>query len=154
MLGAEREKVLKVRSTGTIPHEVVEDVLAALDVEESMLDVRNERLAELEGAETVSGGTGHDRRRCEHLDASPRDVDSEFEGVCEDCVEEGLTTWVHLRKCLSCGHMACCDSSPRRHASVHFDADRPPGDAVGRARRGLALVLRRQPAGLVPFGDA
>ncbi len=121
MLGAEREKVLKIRSTGTIPHEVVEDVLFALDVEESMLDVRNERLAELEGTETVSGGTGTMAPACEHLDLSPRDIDSEFEGVCEDCVEEGLTTWVHLRKCLECGHMACCDSSPRRHASVHFE---------------------------------
>ena len=121
MLGAEREKVLKIRSTGTIPHEVVEDVLFALDVEESMLDVRNERLAELEGIEPVSGGTGTIGAACEHLDLSPRDLDSDFEGVCEDCVEEGLTTWVHLRKCLSCGHMACCDSSPRRHASVHFE---------------------------------
>ena len=50
MLQAERQKVLHVRSTGTIPHEVVEDVLAALDIEESMLDVRNARTAELENA--------------------------------------------------------------------------------------------------------
>ncbi len=76
MLDAERGKVLKVRSTGTIPHEVVEDVLVALDVEESMLDVRNERLAELEGAETVSGVTGT-TYSCEHLDVAPRDVDSD-----------------------------------------------------------------------------
>ena len=89
MLDAERGKVLKVRSSGTIPHEVVEDVLATLDVEESMLDVRNERLAELEGAETVSGipGTTYS---CEHLDAAPRDADSDpaadADKVCEDCV--------------------------------------------------------------------
>ena len=119
MLDAERAKVLHVRSTGAIPHEVVEDVLAALDVEESMLDVRNERLAELENAETVSGVAGT-IAPCEHLEAAPRDVDSAVEGECEDCVRDGFTAWVHLRKCLTCGHVACCDSSPRRHASAHF----------------------------------
>jgi CPA1 family monovalent cation:H+ antiporter len=124
MLDAERGKVLQVRSSGTIPHEVVEDVLAAIDVEESMLDLRNERLAEIEGAETVSGipGTTYS---CEHLDAAPRDRESDptadAEKQCQDCVREGFTNWVHLRKCLSCGHLACCDSSPRRHASAHFE---------------------------------
>ena len=121
MLEAERGKVLAVRSTGAIPHEVVEDVLAVLDVEESMLDIRNERLADLDSAETVSGLTGT-IAACSHLQAAPRDVDSDFAGVCQDCVEEGLTTWVHLRKCLACGHMGCCDSSPRKHASLHFEA--------------------------------
>ena len=45
----------------------------------------------------------------------------------------------------SCGHVGCCDSSPGRHATAHFHDDRPPGDAVRRARRGLALVLRPPP---------
>ena len=59
MLDAERGKVLHVRSTGAIPHEVVEDVLATLDVEESMLDIRTDRREELrEGGETVSGIAG------------------------------------------------------------------------------------------------
>ena len=39
-------------------------------------------------------------------------------GECGDCVAQG-TAWVHLRMCVSCGHVACCDSSPQRHASVH-----------------------------------
>jgi monovalent cation/hydrogen antiporter len=120
MLDAEREKVLLVRSTGTIPHEVVEDVLADLDVEESMLDARNERVAELENADTVSGVTGI-IAVCDHLDNAPRDVESRVSYECEDCVAEGFTAWVHLRKCLTCGHMACCDSSPRRHASLHYE---------------------------------
>ena len=120
MLDAERAKVLEVRNTGTIPHEVLEDVLAALDVEESMLDVRNARQAELENAETVSGISGT-IELCEHLEASPRDVSSRVERECEDCVRDGFTQWVHLRKCLECGHMACCDSSPRRHATKHFE---------------------------------
>jgi monovalent cation/hydrogen antiporter len=123
MLEAERRKVLDIRSTGTIPHEVIEDVLVALDVEESMLDARsNERMdeAEVRDADTVSGVTGT-ISACGHLEASPRDVASQVEGVCEDCVAEGWTAWVHLRKCLECGHMGCCDSSPRRHASAHFE---------------------------------
>ena len=37
---------------------------------------------------------------------------------CVDCVAEG-TRWVHLRECLTCGGVRCCDSSTRRHASRH-----------------------------------
>ncbi len=119
MLQVEREKVLDVRSTGAVPHEVVSDVLASLDVEESMLDRGNERLPELDGAESVSGRVGS-IALCEHLEAAPRDAASGVDGVCEDCVAEGLTTWVHLRRCLTCGHVACCDSSPRQHATAHY----------------------------------
>jgi hypothetical protein len=38
---------------------------------------------------------------------------------CEECLRLG-TPWVHLRLCLTCGHVGCCDSSPMRHASAHF----------------------------------
>jgi len=38
---------------------------------------------------------------------------------CEDCLKIG-GKWVHLRMCLSCGHVGCCDSSPNRHATKHF----------------------------------
>ncbi|MEZ5316867.1 MAG: UBP-type zinc finger domain-containing protein [Vicinamibacterales bacterium] len=41
--------------------------------------------------------------------------------VCEDCVKIGAR-WVHLRQCRVCGHVACCDSSPNRHATAHFRA--------------------------------
>ena len=41
-------------------------------------------------------------------------------GQCDACLEEG-TSWVHLRMCLDCGNVACCDSSVRRHASVHHE---------------------------------
>jgi hypothetical protein len=37
---------------------------------------------------------------------------------CEDCLRLG-TPWVHLRLCLTCGHVGCCDSSPMRHARAH-----------------------------------
>ncbi len=36
---------------------------------------------------------------------------------CQDCRALGETVWAHLRMCLSCGHVACCDSSPHRHAT-------------------------------------
>jgi uncharacterized UBP type Zn finger protein len=39
--------------------------------------------------------------------------------VCEECVQLG-DPWVHLRLCLVCGHVACCDSSKNRHATRHF----------------------------------
>ncbi|NUO52390.1 MAG: UBP-type zinc finger domain-containing protein [Polyangiaceae bacterium] len=38
---------------------------------------------------------------------------------CEDCLKIG-GKWVHLRTCLSCGHVGCCDDSPNRHATAHF----------------------------------
>jgi uncharacterized UBP type Zn finger protein len=44
---------------------------------------------------------------------------------CEDCVKLGQP-WVHLRLCMSCGHVACCDSSPNRHASAHYHATGHP----------------------------
>jgi uncharacterized UBP type Zn finger protein len=37
---------------------------------------------------------------------------------CEDCIKHGMR-WVHLRLCLSCGHVGCCDSSPGKHATKH-----------------------------------
>lgn len=45
--------------------------------------------------------------------------------VCEDCVKTG-GRWVHLRTCLTCGHVGCCDSSPNRHATKHFHTSLHP----------------------------
>jgi CPA2 family monovalent cation:H+ antiporter-2 len=44
---------------------------------------------------------------------------------CEDCLAMG-SDWVHLRICMSCGHVGCCDSSPNKHASAHFRATAHP----------------------------
>ena len=44
---------------------------------------------------------------------------------CEDCIKIGAS-WLHLRMCLTCGHVGCCDSSPNRHASAHFRRYRHP----------------------------
>ena len=45
--------------------------------------------------------------------------------ACEDCLREG-TQWIALRLCRECGHVGCCDSSPRRHATRHFHATGHP----------------------------
>jgi uncharacterized UBP type Zn finger protein len=60
---------------------------------------------------------------CTHLDQI-RDVVPSASG-CEDCLRIG-GTWVHLRMCLSCGHVGCCDNSPNRHATGHFRATGHP----------------------------
>jgi len=44
---------------------------------------------------------------------------------CEDCLRTG-GTWVHLRLCMACGHVGCCDSSPNRHATRHNNATGHP----------------------------
>jgi monovalent cation/hydrogen antiporter len=56
---------------------------------------------------------------CDHLLNSPPTVPPHSSAGCEDCLREG-TRWVHLRLCLACGHVGCCDSSPERHATRHF----------------------------------
>ena len=54
---------------------------------------------------------------CAHLDQI-RDVSPSAEG-CEDCLKTG-DSWVHLRLCLTCGHVGCCDQSKNKHATKHF----------------------------------
>jgi len=44
---------------------------------------------------------------------------------CEECLKMG-DEWVHLRLCLSCGHVGCCDDSKNRHATKHFRATKHP----------------------------
>ena len=61
---------------------------------------------------------------CGHLDQiSPKSPSSKV--GCSDCLAIG-GQWVHLRLCLTCGHVGCCDSSPNRHASKHARADGHP----------------------------
>jgi hypothetical protein len=60
---------------------------------------------------------------CEHaIDLKP--VPPHTRG-CEECLRLGME-WVHLRLCLNCGHVGCCDSSPGRHATKHFHAKGHP----------------------------
>jgi Zn-finger in ubiquitin-hydrolases and other protein len=63
--------------------------------------------------------------RCTHLDhvhvtELPEAVDG-----CEECLATG-GEWLHLRICLECGHVGCCDDSPNRHATAHAHAAEHP----------------------------
>lgn len=60
---------------------------------------------------------------CGHLDDIR--VTRVTKDICEDCVKNG-DDWVHLRMCLTCGHVACCDSSPNKHATAHYHRTRHP----------------------------
>jgi uncharacterized UBP type Zn finger protein len=44
---------------------------------------------------------------------------------CVECLAQGMH-WVHLRECLVCGHVGCCDSSLGKHATKHFHATKHP----------------------------
>ena len=60
---------------------------------------------------------------CTHV-AEIQDVTPDSR-VCERCVAMG-STWVHLRMCMICGQVGCCDSSPNRHATAHFHEESHP----------------------------
>jgi uncharacterized UBP type Zn finger protein len=60
---------------------------------------------------------------CEHLDQI-NDVTPSSSG-CEECLALG-DTWVHLRMCLTCGRVACCNSSKNKHATKHYEASNHP----------------------------
>lgn len=55
---------------------------------------------------------------CSHLDAIEVTALPDRVDGCAECLESG-GSWVHLRMCMSCGVIGCCDSSPNRHASRH-----------------------------------
>jgi uncharacterized UBP type Zn finger protein len=61
--------------------------------------------------------------QCTHLDQIHK-VKPTGTG-CKECLEMG-DTWVHLRLCLTCGHVGCCDSSKNKHASAHYRHEKHP----------------------------
>ncbi|HEX8079200.1 MAG TPA: Na+/H+ antiporter [Jatrophihabitans sp.] len=123
MLQAEREELLKVRDSGVLDHEVLQAVMRVLDLEESLIDRFDEGEDELPRDEPLrSQINGND---CEHLEAAPLTVRPDTPGRCQECEDEGLS-WVHLRMCLTCGHVACCDSSDGKHADKHYSSTEHP----------------------------
>ena len=123
MIEVERLRILELRNAGTYPHEVLTSLLFRLDVEQTMIDswIRSE--SELRTEETVM----EERRQrvCEHLDEAPLTAVPLTPEGCQECLADG-SRWVHLRLCLACGHVGCCDSSPNRHASAHFHRSTHP----------------------------
>jgi len=67
---------------------------------------------------------------CAHVEAVRDDWPPLAEAVCEECAAAGREDWVSLRRCLSCGHVGCCDSSPGLHATAHH---RSTGHPIVRA---------------------
>jgi uncharacterized UBP type Zn finger protein len=69
-----------------------------------------------------SGAAVDPRHACEHLAEAQRAEEPlpQTPGRCQDCEELGELVWAHLRMCLTCGHVGCCDSSPHKHATAHF----------------------------------
>ena len=62
---------------------------------------------------------------CTHLDqVELRELPPSVDG-CEECLRDG-GRWLHLRICLVCGHVGCCDESPNRHATAHHLATSHP----------------------------
>lgn len=122
VLEAERTELLRIRDEGLVDHQVLADVLAALDVEESTLESIGDRSqavrdAPLRAPERITGECEHQRELPECT--TPREAEG-----CEECLHAG-TAWLHLRVCLTCGHVGCCDSS-QGHASAHFEQSGHP----------------------------
>ncbi len=62
--------------------------------------------------------------QCEHISDVDLDKKRNTKG-CEECEKTG-SRWVHLRLCLTCGHVGCCDSSRNKHGSKHFKSTKHP----------------------------
>ncbi len=121
MLNAERAELLRVRDSGVMDQRVLQIVMSMIDLEESMID-RLDRAEDQIGDEvSIVPGSGD----CKHLTKAPRTARPDQPGQCQECLDAGVE-WVHLRMCLSCGHVACCDSSPLRHATAHYRATGHP----------------------------
>ncbi|MGN6687670.1 MAG: Na+/H+ antiporter [Actinomycetales bacterium] len=113
-----------LRQAGRLPEEEWERLRRELDLEDAILSQSDETALDGERATTA-------RDACPHLAEHPQDTEIEpvtLDG-CTGCLEEGRTDWVHLRLCLTCGYVGCCDSSPRRHATSHFQATSAGDDA-------------------------
>ena len=84
---------------------------------------------------------------CSHLSSilileGPDEVDG-----CDTCLVEG-TKWLHLRMCMSCGLVGCCDDSPQQHARKHAEAEQHPPLALAQQQgRGVATT---HPHGAAP----
>jgi Na+/H+ antiporter len=124
MITAERQVLVDLRDKGELDEEVLRQVQLELDLEETLLfaDGGGEPAGGM--LEELLADRAQAERACEHLRAAA-DPPRPAELVCPACVELGLT-WVHLRQCLDCGQVGCCDSSPQRHADAHWRATGHP----------------------------
>jgi CPA1 family monovalent cation:H+ antiporter len=116
MIAAEREVLVRLRDGGGLDDAVLRRVQRQLDLEEAMLAEPDEDISGEGGmvAELIPNAPDS----CEHLDTAPaRERPDALR--CEECIKLGWE-WVHLRQCLECGRVGCCDSSRGKHATAHF----------------------------------
>lgn len=59
------------------------------------------------------------KNTCNHIENADINISANTPECCEECLKMG-DTWVHLRLCLECGHVGCCDNSKNKHATKHF----------------------------------
>jgi uncharacterized UBP type Zn finger protein len=62
---------------------------------------------------------------CEHVQSADPAPTPRTPDGCAECLEVG-SEWVTLRLCLACGHVGCCNDSPNKHASAHYDETKHP----------------------------
>ena len=116
MLTAERAALQRRRAAGLLEEDLMRELRHLLDIEESLLDPGLDEIDTSEGEPLLAAAT----ESCAHLELDWPEPVVAAAPVCRRCIEEGLR-WVHLRVCLACGNIACCDSSFGRHATAHFD---------------------------------
>ncbi len=118
MVAAERAVFIRLRDAGQLDEEVLRRIQRRLDLEESLLAGLEDSFEQLDGHHDVLPPTS--APSCPDLGAAPNEVAPADPRECSDCVSEGRRDWVHVRRCLTCDHVGCCDSSPSRHADAHF----------------------------------
>ncbi|HWI33004.1 MAG TPA: Na+/H+ antiporter [Lapillicoccus sp.] len=123
MLKAERQEVLRIRDTGAVDHDVLDEVMQTLDLEESMLTIADDRSQR--AADRLILTPESQRGDCDHLRDAPQNSRPNTPEGCGDCLREGLV-WVNLRMCLDCGNVGCCDSSIGNHATKHHQKTEHP----------------------------
>jgi len=119
MIGVERKEILRARDAGEADNEVLVRILSTLDLEESMLLRLEERMERWSAAADLVAPEGSGEA-CEHLRRAKRRHPHPLSETCLECEESGDDP-VHLRLCLSCGYVGCCDSSVGRHATRHHE---------------------------------
>ena len=121
MLTAERAALLRRRAAGLLEEDLMRELRRLLDIEESLLDPGLDEIDTSEGEPLLGAAT----ESCSHLELDWPEPVLAAAPVCRRCIEEGLR-WVHLRVCLACGNVACCDSSFGRHVTAHFEESGHP----------------------------
>ncbi|MGH9120069.1 MAG: UBP-type zinc finger domain-containing protein [Acidimicrobiales bacterium] len=111
--------LLQLRDAGELDDQLLRAVQLQLDLEDALLtqamSESEERSGLLEELIPAAPST------CDHLAAAPSPPRAADDGLgCEECVVLGWER-VHLKQCLTCGRVGCCDSSRGRHAAIHFD---------------------------------